>query len=64
MHSIDTIFICCPYCGENIELLVDLSIDEQDYIEDCEVCCRPITLTIKLDEDKKISVIPQHENDC
>ncbi|MDA0823883.1 MAG: CPXCG motif-containing cysteine-rich protein [Proteobacteria bacterium] len=34
----------CPYCGESITVLLDLSIEEQDYIEDCEVCCRPIEI--------------------
>ena len=36
--------LACPYCGETIELLVDCSLDEQEYVEDCSVCCRPITL--------------------
>ena len=32
----------CPYCGESITLLLDLSVNDQDYIEDCEVCCQPM----------------------
>ena len=32
----------CPYCGEPIELLIDTSIAEQEYGEDCEGCCRPM----------------------
>jgi hypothetical protein len=32
----------CPYCGERLETRVDLTADEPDYVEDCEVCCRPI----------------------
>jgi len=33
----------CPFCGETITVLLDPSIDdEQTYIEDCSVCCRPI----------------------
>lgn len=32
----------CPYCWEPITMLLDLSAGEQVYIEDCEVCCRPI----------------------
>jgi hypothetical protein len=35
-------FFACPYCWEQISMLLDLSVDEQTYIEDCEVCCRPI----------------------
>jgi len=36
--------IDCPYCGEIIEILVDDSAGEQDYYEDCSVCCRPIRI--------------------
>jgi hypothetical protein len=36
--------ITCPYCWEPLEILLDLSIDEQDYIEDCQVCCQPMRL--------------------
>jgi transcription elongation factor Elf1 len=32
----------CPYCGETVTVVLDLSVDEQDYIEDCEVCCQPM----------------------
>lgn len=40
----------CPYCGELIEVVVDLSMGEQqEYIEDCFVCCRPIVLSIQGD---------------
>ena len=35
-------FFICPYCGQRISMLLDLSISTQSYIEDCEVCCRPI----------------------
>ena len=36
--------ITCPYCGESIEILIDDSVAEQDYFEDCSVCCRPIRI--------------------
>ncbi len=41
----------CPYCGEIIQLLVDCSIPEQEYIEDCQVCCRPIFVEAQVDAD-------------
>jgi hypothetical protein len=41
----------CPYCGEPIEVLVDGSAGDQQYIEDCQVCCRPIVITVTIDED-------------
>ncbi len=37
--------VMCPYCGEIITLFLDLSIDEQSYIEDCSVCCQPMTVS-------------------
>ena len=37
----------CPYCGESISLLVDNSIENQEYIEDCQVCCSPILISIE-----------------
>jgi hypothetical protein len=43
--------IDCPYCGEAIEILLDASLASQNYIEDCQVCCRPITLQVDIDDD-------------
>jgi hypothetical protein len=34
----------CPYCGESITLFLDLSVESQEYIEDCSVCCQPMTV--------------------
>jgi hypothetical protein len=41
----------CPYCGERLESRVDLTVGEGQYIEDCEVCCRPIEFTLEVEED-------------
>ena len=41
--------IGCPYCGETIEIQIDDSMGEQDYFEDCSVCCRPIRFLLKID---------------
>lgn len=43
--------IDCPYCGEGITVFVDDSAGEQDYVEDCQVCCKPIQIRVRLDED-------------
>jgi hypothetical protein len=47
---------CCPYCGETIELVIDDSVDQQCYIEDCFVCCRPINIEVVVDADGDIAV--------
>ncbi|HSC47655.1 MAG TPA: CPXCG motif-containing cysteine-rich protein, partial [Gammaproteobacteria bacterium] len=44
MDALAPVEIQCPYCGETIEIVVDCSIENQRYIEDCQVCCRPIDL--------------------
>ena len=35
----------CPHCGESITLFLDLSVESQEYIEDCSVCCQPMTVS-------------------
>lgn len=42
----------CPYCGESIELLIDSSVDEQEYVEDCQVCCRPVVVFAIIDGEQ------------
>jgi hypothetical protein len=37
--------VMCPHCGETITLFLDLSIESQSYIEDCSVCCQPMTIS-------------------
>lgn len=43
-------FFQCPYCGEEISMLLDISVIRQEYIEDCEVCCNPIQITFCFNE--------------
>jgi Cysteine-rich CPXCG len=47
MHLIAETEIICPHCGEVFPIQIDTSQPEQILIEDCAVCCRPITLTIR-----------------
>ena len=55
--------ITCPYCGEAIDLLIDDSAGDQQYIEDCQVCCRPITISVTLDETGEPQVGAMAEDD-
>lgn len=41
----------CPYCGESFETALDLSAGTASYIEDCQVCCRPIEFRLEVDHD-------------
>ena len=42
----------CAFCGESNTTFIDLSAGmQQSYVEDCQVCCRPNILYLRIDED-------------
>jgi hypothetical protein len=41
----------CPWCGEAYGSQVDLTDRSRCYIEDCQVCCQPIEITLDVNED-------------
>ena len=55
--------ISCPYCGETITIFVDDSVPEQTYIEDCQVCCRPIEMHAMIDADGDVTVDARTDNE-
>ena len=60
--------IGCPYCGESIDILIDPIEEIQDedasqYIEDCQVCCRPIQIKVTTDFSGATCVDVSHENE-
>ncbi|MEM7540913.1 MAG: CPXCG motif-containing cysteine-rich protein [Pseudomonadota bacterium] len=55
-------FFDCPYCGERISMLLDLSIGAQEYVEDCEVCCRPININYRA-TDRAVEHFESHSSD-
>jgi hypothetical protein len=47
IHAQEPVIVRCPYCGEDVHTRVDLSAGETSYIEDCQVCCQPMQLSIE-----------------
>ena len=43
--------VICPYCWTAFESIVDCSAGDQDYVEDCPVCCAPIQFRAHVDSD-------------
>lgn len=43
MSLLETVTVQCPFCWEMIEIVVDTSAGDQSWIEDCSVCCHPIS---------------------
>ncbi|HVA55194.1 MAG TPA: CPXCG motif-containing cysteine-rich protein [Gammaproteobacteria bacterium] len=62
-HTAELVKIACPYCGESIEINVDCSVENQSYIEDCQVCCRPMVVTVAVDVAGVPSVEVSAEDD-
>ena len=55
--------IHCPYCGEPLEIAIDWSVREQEYVEDCQVCCQPMVLRVTLDDTDGALVAVRAESD-
>jgi hypothetical protein len=47
-------FYDCPYCFSEVSILIDTTLNEQEYIEDCERCCNPIDFRFTLDANSEI----------
>lgn len=60
---IETINIDCPYCGEVFETTADCSAGDQEYIEDCQVCCRPIGITLNVSGTTLINVETKRDDE-
>ncbi len=45
-------YFACPYCYEQISMVLDTSVKGQTYIEDCEVCCHPIEVRYTVVNDE------------
>ncbi len=48
--------ITCPSCWETITVLFDLTLEEQTVVEDCQVCCNPITIDFRAENGELVSV--------
>jgi len=40
----------CPYCPEEISMVLDLCVGRQTYVEDCELCCQPIEASLTVED--------------
>ncbi|MFP8967283.1 CPXCG motif-containing cysteine-rich protein [Pokkaliibacter sp. CJK22405] len=62
MEPVQTLSELCPYCGESIELIVDATESEQEYVEDCSVCCSPMVVNVTVDADEVVYIELRQEN--
>jgi len=45
----------CPYCWQEISFVIEALETTQEYIEDCEVCCRPIKVRFSIDAEQDLN---------
>ena len=64
MEFLEEGVVNCPYCGESLDVLLDPQEVGQQYIEDCQVCCKPIVFKLALNEMGDVSVSVHDEDDA
>lgn len=50
----EALSIECPHCGETFSLALDASEGSATFTVDCEVCCRPMTVSVRFGDDGEI----------
>lgn len=63
MPLLENATIQCPYCWQEIEIEIDCTLQNQEYIENCQICCKPITLKITTNENAPPTIETLTEND-
>ncbi|MDD8058482.1 MULTISPECIES: CPXCG motif-containing cysteine-rich protein [Shewanella] len=46
--------ISCPHCGHNQHVTIDASAGDQEYYDDCRICCNPIHIRMHLDDNRRM----------
>lgn len=57
------VVVHCPYCGEPFETSADASAGPCRYVEDCQVCCQPIEMELKVDADGEFAELVPRRGD-
>lgn len=52
----DSVSIECPHCGESFSLALDVSEGSAEFIIDCEVCCRPMTVAVQIEDGEIVGL--------
>ena len=58
------VVVNCPYCGEAFETNADASAGMCSYVEDCQICCQPIEMELRVDEEGRFSELVTRRGDA
>lgn len=48
--------VICPFCGQSFELVIDTAVASQQFVTDCEVCCRPFEVRVECEAGEILSL--------
>jgi hypothetical protein len=57
------VMVHCPYCGESFETSADASGGPCKYVEDCQICCQPIDMELRVDDNGDFSELLTRRGD-
>jgi hypothetical protein len=58
------VVVTCPYCGEPFETSADASAGMCSYVEDCQVCCQPIEIELRVDDEGRFQELVARRGDA
>jgi uncharacterized Zn finger protein len=59
----DAVDVTCPYCGEPSTIAVGAEEEDEEFVQDCPVCCRPWQVRVKVRRDGSADVSVSAEGD-
>ncbi|MET4000562.1 CPXCG motif-containing cysteine-rich protein [Marinobacterium sp. MBR-109] len=61
MNPLENVDLLCPWCSEPISLMIEVTEPEQEYTEDCPVCCSPILVQVSIGNQERPEVRVERE---
>jgi hypothetical protein len=60
--TLEPVSVSCPACWQTVELDIDPALGDQQFVEDCQVCCRPMQVEVTV-WDGEVQVDVSSAND-
>jgi hypothetical protein len=47
--------ISCPHCWQIFSIRLDVSVEGQSFVYDCEICCNPLEINYSVEDGHVVS---------